>query len=375
MANAPNVPGYGSSAPSTGGGTAAAPTTNPTQFQLKGFNQAFQLMTVQPGTTVPGAGPAKSSDFSSTGGKSMAPALESTNQKAPFSLQGKDVIATVQEYDNWSADQKNQFKNQAYQLGLTNSKNASATQVALAWQTVVETAAQEQKTPASILSAAQKAGSWNAMTTTSGVHPNDIGAAGSGNTNSQADGTTGSTTGSQGITSTQSQQNMTTKTSYTSYLDPATVQGTLADAYQRLMGRNPTPAEYKAFLDSVYSYENDANSGKFETGVVLKDGQKIDAKTGKVVDTKTGAVVPESAITRLGTDATTNTGDTNTQKNIVSQRGLGTRGAQFLAGQAAMQNPEEGTYQASTTYFNALIKALSGPAAGMSASGPTAMAP
>jgi hypothetical protein len=152
------------------------------------------------------------------------------------------------------------------------------------------------------------------------------------------------------------------------------VQGTLADAFQRLMGRNPTNAEYQAYMTLVTNYENAANTGKFETNIKLTDSQKFNDK-GQVVDKTTGTPIDPSQVQTDVTDASQQNTNTQTMQNIVSQRGLGTRGAQFLAGQAAMNAPGEGNYQAATTYFNAFMKSLAGPAAGMQASGPTNTAP
>lgn len=372
MTGAPVAPGYQSGGSS--GGSSAAPTTDPSLFQLKGFNTGFQLKTVQPGATVP------SGVISAT--RQVKPGVNlktipSADRGSFISTQAttatKDVTATIQEFDNWSNNTYDAFRADAYSLGLTNSKNASKTQVALAWQTVVETASQDGKSTDSLMKDAKKAGSWNGLKSTSGVHPNDVGAAGSGNKNSGADSTGTTTTNSDGTTttSTQSQQSNTSETAYKSYLDPATVQGILHDSFYRLMGRAPNSTEYQAFLNSIYSYEDKANSGTFETGVVLKDNQKVDEKTGNIVDKTTGAPIAEKDIERVGTDQSTQTGDTNTNKTVIKQRGLSTSGAQFMAGQTAMATPEAGAYQASTTYFNALIKALTGPAAGMQGSGPT----
>lgn len=368
MTGAPVAPGYQSGGSSSGG--SSAPTTDPSLFQLKGFNTGFQLKTVQPGATLPSG----TTTRQVTKGVNLntIPSADRGSFIKP-TANTKDAVQTIQEFDNWSNNQYSSFKDQAYALGLTNSKNASKTQVALAWQTVVETASQDGKTTDQLMKDATKAGSWNAMNTTSGVHPNDVGAAGSGNKNSGADTTGTTTTNSDGTTttSTQSQQSNTSETAYKSYLDPATVQGILHDSFYRLMGRAPNSTEYQAFLNSIYSYEDKANSGTFETGVVLKDNQKIDSKTGNIVDKTTGAPIAEKDIERVGTDQSTQTGDTNTNKTVIKQRGLSTSGAQFMAGQTAMATPEAGAYQASTTYFNALIKALTGPAAGMQGSGPT----
>jgi hypothetical protein len=125
------------------------------------------------------------------------------------------------------------------------------------------------------------------------------------------------------------------------------------------MGRNPTNAEYSAFMQSLYSYQNAELTGSDKTTSKGPD-------TGASIDPQTGQPVDQSG---------TSTGGTSTQTNVVSQRGIAQRGVQFIAGQQALASPEEGAYQAATTYFNAFIKALSGPASGMQASGPTNTTP
>lgn len=227
----------------------------------------------------------------------------------------------VQSFGGWSTDQFQKFRLQAYQAGLLPSKTASKAEVLVAWQTVVEEAVKQKIAPDALIASAVSSGGWNNIKPT--IMPSDNGLAGTGNANSLPDQTT-------------------TQTTYTSYLDPATIQGAQADAWYRLMGRMPTQEEYQKFMNDVYTYQTQENTGKFETS------QK--------------GVNPD-------------TGGTAAQNNIISQRGVGQRGLEFLAGNAAMANPDEGTYQATTTYFNAFMKALAGPAAGMSASGPTTTAP
>jgi len=278
----------------------------------------------------------------------------------------KTVAATIQEAASWTKTEHDQFVLAAQGAGLISQKNPSLAEVASAWALVVQEAALQQKTPEELLDVAKTTG-WSTINPT--IQPSDIGLSGSGV------GGGGTATNSQTTTDTKSQAATTSQTSYINYLDPAQIQGAMADAWQRLLGRNPRSEEYQAFLNTVYGYENKANSGRFETGVVLKDGQKIDDKTGKVVDIKTGAPIPENQVTRIGDQNISSTTDTNVQKNIVSQRGIGQRGLQFLAGQSAMADPNYGNFQAATTYFHALVAALGGPAQGMSATGPNAMAP
>lgn len=260
---------------------------------------------------------------------------------------GHTVQSEIQSIQNWwnNAPLRNQIIEQLYAAGLiTSKKSPSLDQVVNAWATVVQEAALENQglvgqagtSPEEILAKAAKSG-WNDINAKLNVQ--DVGAIGTGNLNNSSEAIS------------QSQ------TIYKSYVDPATAMGTLADASYRLMGRNPTPEEYQAYLNAVYSYQEQDNTGKFETKETGPGTGNIDPTTGQPVD-------------QSGT-----TGGTSTQTNVVSQRGIGTRGLQFLAGQQALANPETGAYQAATTYFNALIKALSGPAAGMQASGPTTTIP
>lgn len=258
----------------------------------------------------------------------------------------QSALNSIQDwYQNTSQRQK--YINEMYDAGLLTSKKApSAAEVALAWQLVVQEAALQvaagdsgdgtMLSPDEVLAKAAQQG-WNAISAKQAV--GDVGANGTGNFRNSAE------------TSSQSE------TVYKSYVDPATAMGTLADSYFRLMGRNPTQGEYQAFLNTVYNYQEQENTGKFETTEKGQNAGNVDPTTGQPVD-------------QSGT-----TGGTSTQTNVVSQRGLGTRGIQFLAGQQALADPEQGAYQAATTYFNAFIKALQGPASGMEASGPTITVP
>lgn len=255
------------------------------------------------------------------------------------------IVSKLGEIESWygNATKRSQIIQQMYAAGLVTSKKApSATEVINAWALIVQEAALENKSgttisPEDLLAKAAKTG-WNSISAS--IQPSDAGAVGTGNLNNAADA---STTSSQTI--------------YKSYLDPATVMGAQADAWFRLMGRNPTQQEYQSFLNSVFAYQDADNTGKFES------------QTKDPSDTLTG----DNANNAAGIAAAQN--DPNMQTTTVSQRGIGTRGLQFLAGQAALSNPEEGAYQAATTYFNAFIKALSGPASGMQASGPTTTVP
>lgn len=249
-------------------------------------------------------------------------------------------------YSNNTTRQK--YIDQMYAAGLlTSKKSPSAAEVAFAWQLVTQEAAlqfatqgsdSEMRSPDAILAKAAKVG-WNNIGARQA--PGDVGVNGTGNINNSAETTSQS------------------ETVYKSYVDPATAMGTLADSYFRLMGRNPKPEEYNAFLSTLYGYQNEVNTGSDKTTTKGPD-------TGTTFDPSTGLPVNQSGPTTSGT---------NTQTNTVSQRGIGTRGVQFMAGQQALASPEEGAYQAATTYFNAFIKALQGPAAGMEASGPTVTIP
>lgn len=241
-------------------------------------------------------------------------------------------------YDNLTTRRK--YIEEMYAAGLVSSKKApSAYEVALAWQLVVQEAALQTadgnadlSTPVQVLAEAAKQG-WNEINAKQAL--GDVGVNGTGYANNASS------------SSSQSQ------TIYKSYIDPASAMGVLADSSYRLLGRNPTPQEYQAFLNTVYNYQDEENTGKFETKSKVPGTGDVDPTTGQPVDSSGSS------------------SGTSTQTNVVSQRQLGTGGLQFLAGQQALSTPEAGAYQAGTTYFNALIKALSGPAAGMQASGPT----
>lgn len=270
---------------------------------------------------------------------------DSSDQTPSEALTVKQALASIQ---NWYANSTTRTKyiTEMYEAGLIPSKlHPSADEVARAWQLVVQESAlqladpngdQEMSSPEQVLAKAAKSG-WNQINAKQA--PGDAQVSGTGNLNNAQD------------TSSQSE------TIYKSYVDPATAMGTLADSYFRLMGRNPTQGEYQAFLNSIYNYQEQENTGKFETTDKGPNMGNVDSTTGQPVD-QSGS-----------------TGGTSTQTNVVSQRGLGTRGIQFMAGQQALADPEEGAYQAATTYFNAFIKALNAPASGMEASGPTITTP
>lgn len=262
-----------------------------------------------------------------------------------FEEASNTVGSKLAEIQDWygNATKRSQMVQQMYAAGLvTSKKSPSAAEVATAWALVVQEAALQELSgqsisPEDLLAKAAKTG-WNSIGAS--LTPDAAGAVGTGNLNNAADAAT-----------------TTSQTTYKSYLDPATIMGAQADAWFRLMGRNPTQKEYNAFLSTVLTYQDESNTGKFETQT--KDpGDKL---TGDSANNAAGMPAAQ-------TDPTNAT-------SIVSQRGIGQRGLQFLAGQAALSNPEEGAYQAATTYFNAFIKSLSGPAAGMQASGPTNTVP
>lgn len=254
-----------------------------------------------------------------------------------------DKLAEIQDWYG-NTTKRAQIVQQMYAAGLVSSKKSpSAAEVINAWSLLVQEAALENQvggkatTPEDLLAKAAKVG-WNSVSAQ--LTPDSTGVQGTGNLNNAADA------------STTSQQ-----TIYKSYLDPATVMGAQADAWFRLLGRNPTQQEYTSFLHSIMAYQDAENTGKFETQT--KDPSDV---------LKGAAATDQAAIADTQQDPSTMT-------TTVSQRGIGTRGLQFLAGQAALSNPQEGAYQAATTYFNAFIKALSGPASGMQASGPTTTVP
>lgn len=329
MPAAPPVPGYDTPAPgataganipapqATGSPQAANGTVTVGSYTL-GLNSG-----VNPTDVVRTAG----THNIGTGGRMLGEGAEVTRAQPSQQESNSDTVAhLLQSFNGWTTTQYEQFRQQAYQMGLTTSRTAGKAEVLVAWQTVVEEAAKDNLSTQDVIKSASVAG-WNSINPA--IAPGDNGLGGTGNVNNSPE-----------------PSNSTTQTTYTSYLDPATVQGALADAWQRLLGMNPSSSDYQAFLNQVYQYEDQENTGKFED----KTTDKTNAGNGA------GA-------------------SSNVNENVISQRQIGTRGLEFLAGQSAMANPQEGAYQAATTYFNAFAKALSAPAAGMQASGPTAMAP
>lgn len=272
-----------------------------------------------------------------------------TPASGPGGFTSSDTVQQqLEEISTWSqnATKKAQIVDQMYAAGLLSSKKTPrAEELARAWQLLVQEAALQSKTdingemttPEAVLAKAAQSG-WNSIGAQQTV--SDTGLNTSGNAFGSADTTNQS------------------ETIYKSYVDPATAMGALADAYYRLMGRNPNAGEYQAFLQSIKGYQDEVNTGRDETTT----------KT-PISDSSTGLPVDQSG----NTGVPTSTG-TNTQTNIVSQRGIGQRGIEFLAGQAAMANPEEAQYQAATTVFSAIIKALGAPGAA-GESGPTVTAP
>jgi hypothetical protein len=273
-----------------------------------------------------------------------------TPASGPGGFKSSDTVQQqLEEISTWSqnATKKAQIVDQMYAAGLLSSKKApSAREIALAWQLVVQEAALQSKTdingemttPEAVLAKAAQSG-WNSIGAQQTVSDTGL------NTSGNAFGSTDTTNQSETI--------------YKSYVDPATAMGALADAYYRLMGRNPNAGEYQAFLQSIKGYQDEVNTGRDETTT----------KTPTTSDSSTGLPVDQSGNTGVPTAS-----GTNTQTNVVSQRGIGQRGIEFLAGQAAMGNPEEAQYQAATTVFSAIIKALGAPGAAGD-SGPTVTAP
>lgn len=315
----PVVPGYDTSGNSTGGiGTGITPgsaiSVGSYTITLTGDIQPTDLV-----PTSTGRGSKISQGQSDTGNVKVGQGGQpSTNT----------VQQMIQSFTNWSLTQYQQFKQQAYQAGLITSANASKAEVLTAWQLVVQEASKDRVTTDQLLKTASNGG-WNAMNPV--YVTGDVGLPSTGNSYNAPD----------------APSQATNRTVYTSYMDPATVQGTLADSFYRLIGRMPTQEEYDNYLKNVDQYEQDANTGKFES---------------KSTDTGGANTAPGGKTS-------------NTTENVVAQRGLATRGAEFLAGQEAMNNPEYGQYQAATTYFHALMSALGAPAAGMQASGPTVTSP
>lgn len=313
----PAVPGYSGQLggiPTLAGQT-GGPTVTVGRYTLS--------LNVDPTTKIPGT-------FAPSGLTNarlqLPPGAFSQEQAAAQSL---TVAQLLQQFSTWGPEQLAKFKKDIYSAGLVSSTKPSLTETLIAYQAVIEEAASQGKPWQQLLDQAGQTG-WNQTAT---VHTlADYGLSGTGNS---------STSGAGG-----SNSSSTTETSYVSYLDPATAQGALSDAMYRLVGRTPTKEEYQAFLSSLYAYQQDENTGKFDVKNTDKAGS---AATG-------------------GTTS-------NVTQNIISQRGVGQRGLQFLAGNAAMQNPDYGQYQAATTYFHAFMQALAAPAAGMQASGPTVTAP
>jgi hypothetical protein len=268
---------------------------------------------------------------------------------APVSNTVMDQIKTIQSWYS-QANVRQKYINEMYQAGLISSKKSpSANEVASAWAMVVQEAAIQNKTagvsattPDDLLAKASQQG-WSALNPT--ISTQDGAVNGTGNLNNAVE------------TSSQSE------TIYKSYVDPATAMGALADAYYRLMGRNPNAGEYQAFLKGVYGYQEQVNTGSDKTVTKGPNTGNIDPQTGLPVD--------QSGTTTSGAPPLAGT---STQTNVVSQRGIGQRGLEFLAGQAAMANPEEAQYQAATTVFSSIIQALGAPGAA-GTSGPTVTAP
>lgn len=255
----------------------------------------------------------------------------------------KDTLqAQLGSISDWygNLSQRRRYIEQMYAAGLVSSKKSpSAAEVTLAWQLITQEAALQTadgnadlSTPDQVLAAAAKQG-WNELNAKQAL--GDVGVQGTGYLNN--------------ATSSTSQS----ETIYKSYVDPATAMGVLADSWYRLVGRTPTSEEYQAFLKTVYGYQEQENTGKFETKTTGPNMGDVDPTTGQPVD------------------SSGSTSGTSTQANVVSQRGIGTGGLQFLAGQQAMASPESANYQAATTVFGAILKALGPPGSGISDSGPT----
>jgi hypothetical protein len=342
--NGPYMPGDPGNIYNINTGTPTAADQNPNDFSVTVNGKTLpiridaRLKPSQPVTYQPSPlkGPATPSPFN----PATAGGSESIEQK----------IGSITDW--WSnSTQRAQIIEQLYSAGLLSSKKAPSTSEVLnAWALVVQEAALENQgtggsgpiSPENLLAKAAKVG-WNSIS--AALAPSDAGSVGTGNLNNAADATTSSS-----------------ETIYKSYLDPATIMGAQADAWFRLLGRNPTQGEYNSFLNTVMQYQDQSNTGKFET-------QTKDPSDKTAATDANGQPIPPA------TNPDGSPVDPTTVTNSVSQRGIGTRGLQFLAGQSALANPEEGAYQAATTYFNAFIKALSGPASGMQASGPTTTIP
>ncbi|HET7637260.1 MAG TPA: hypothetical protein VFK47_00835 [Ktedonobacteraceae bacterium] len=276
--------------------------------------------------------------------KGVLPGGTNKTSGVPFVAAPDTVLSKLNSIQDWYKDAgtRKQIIDEMYAAGLiTSKKSPSIEEVALAWGLVVQESALQSRgtgslgsiTPEQLLSQAAQKG-WNNIQPN--LTPADVGAHGTGNANNSTE------------TSSQSE------TIYKSYVDPATAMGALADAWYRLVGRNPTSEEYQAFLNGVIKpYQDQENTGKFETKETGPNMGNIDPTTGQPVD------------------STGNIGGTSTQTNVVSQRGIGTRGLQFLAGQQALASPDSANYQAATTVFGAILKALGSPGSGITDSGPT----
>lgn len=293
------------------------------------------------------------------------------------------IVSVLQQFNNWTTTQYNAFREQAFNAGLTSTKSASKTEVLGAWQTVVEESVLQKKTPEDLIGSASKNG-WSSINPT--LQPGDHGLGGSGNRSGQGGSTVTNTTSTTDATTSSDQttaRNTVNNTTYVSYLDPATAQQTLSTTFKQLMGRAPTQHEYQAFLDSLYSYQDKANTGTFETkdsngNTVANAKTQTTAGSARTSNVTGGPGTGTSSGPAVDTVNTTNnsnantvgssSGTTDTNTSIVKQRGVGAGGVDFMAQQQAMSSPEYGQYQAATTYFNALIKALAGPASGMTAS-------
>lgn len=370
----PSTPGVsGIQQPSPGtptppGAQYATDTAGRTLIDVNGVKIALDSRVAPGGTvTVKGVGvqSAGTPSESSSGGVKQGSGSKTTSGTAVMTVEQAIKVAS-----SWSKAQSSQFVQDATSAGLIKTANPSNAEIMQAWALVVQESYIQGKSPSDLQSSAASGG-WNSINPT--IQPADVGLTGTGS-KGNGTGTGGSTASTVANSTTASTAANTSQTSYISYLDPATVQQAQLQVWQKLLGRSPTQEEYQANLQALYGYENKANSGTFESGVVLKSGQKIDSKTGVVTDAQ-GKIVPTADVVRIGDTTTTDNSatastDTTTQKNIVKQRGITTSGAGFIAQQAAMSNPEYGQYQAATTYFNAMIKALAGPASGMTASGP-----
>lgn len=121
-----------------------------------------------------------------------------------------------------------------------------------------------------------------------------------------------------------------TKTSSAiNYTDPNTARSIVNQTMQQMLGRNPTNAEIKKFTDALHSYE--------------KSNPQVSKQQ---IDTATGMVVADKSVNKQITQA----------------------GAAQMAQDETMKKKEYGSYQAATTYFNALRSMVNsgGPSGGSS---------